>query len=254
MAGQGGFTLVELAIVVLVIGLILGGLAMPLATQRENARLKDGREQIAGMLAAMEGYALVTGHLPCPATPASNGLAASVAGACTSQHGFVPAATLNLSGSRNVDGLLLDPWGSPYRYTVSNADADGDGQWDFTTPGELADVTLPLLAPDLVICSTAAGAGATACSGTATTLAAAAPMIVYSLGRDWSSFASPDQVENVGAVIGGGPSAASYRIAANPVFVQRGRSNQPGAEFDDLVNWLPANTLYRSLVTAGRLP
>ena len=41
MKRQQGFTLVELAIVVLIMGLVLGGLAVPLATQRENARFRD---------------------------------------------------------------------------------------------------------------------------------------------------------------------------------------------------------------------
>ncbi|MFQ5610083.1 MAG: type II secretion system protein, partial [Woeseiaceae bacterium] len=60
-SAQSGFTLVELAIVILVMGLILGGLAMPLATQRENARLRDSRAQLDSVLAAIEGFALVNG-------------------------------------------------------------------------------------------------------------------------------------------------------------------------------------------------
>ena len=133
-------------------------------------------------------------------------------------------------------------------------DSEGDGQWDFTTPGEIQDVTMPALTPDLAICSTASGASATACGSAASTLSTRAPAIVYSLGSDWSSFSSPDQVENSGTTIGGGPSGASYPIAANAVFVSRGKSNKPGAEFDDVVSWISANALFHSLVAAGRLP
>lgn len=251
---QHGFSLVELSIVLLIMGLVLGGLAMPLATQRENARLQESREQIKTIESAITGFALVNGFLPCPAIPASGGAAAAGAGSCTVQHGFVPATTLDVDGSRNPDSLLLDPWGSPLRYSVTNTDADGDGQWDFTTPGEIRDVSMPLLAPDLTVCTSASGASATACADAMSTLSAQAPAIVYSLGKDWSSFSSPDQVENTGVMLGGGPSGASYRIAANTVFVARGRSNQPGAEFDDVVSWLSANTLYHGLVAAGRLP
>jgi len=251
---QAGFTMIELAIVVLILGLILGGLAMPLATQRENARLRDARQQIDDVQAALEGFVLANGFLPCPATPGSNGTAAAGAGICTAQHGFVPATTLNVSGSRNDDNLLLDPWGSPLRYSVTDADADGDGQWDFTTAGEIRDVTMPLLQPDLAVCSSAAGASATACGSAATTLSSAAPAVVFSLGKDWPSFSSPDQAENVGSSVGGGPSGASYPIAANAVFVSRGKSNQPGGEFDDVVRWLSANTLFHGMVAAGQLP
>lgn len=254
MKRQQGFTLVELAIVVLIMGLVLGGLAVPLATQRENARFRDADEQIDAIESALQGFAIVNGFLPCPATPGSSGSALPAGGGCSVQHGFIPATTLNMKGSRNGDNLLLDPWGSPLRYSVTASDADGDGLWDFTNAGELADVTMPLLAPDLVVCSSSAGSSPTACGAANSTLSNQSPVLVLSLGKDWPSFTSADQVENVGANIGGGPSGASYRVANDVVFVSRGRSNQPGGEFDDLLGFMSANSLYHRLVTAGRLP
>ena len=104
---QQGFSLVELSIVILVMGLLLGGLLMPLSVQRENARLKEGRDQLLSIQNSIEGFALVNGFLPCPATPASDGLAAPAGSACAVQHGFVPATTLDLNGQRNGDNLLL---------------------------------------------------------------------------------------------------------------------------------------------------
>lgn len=251
---QRGFSLVELAIVLLIMGLVLGGLAMPLATQRENARVKDGLEQLESIRDSVEGFALVNGFLPCPATPASDGYADSIGGSCTVQHGFVPATTLDVGGVRNDDNLLLNPWGSPVRYSVTASDADANGSWDFTTPGELQSVTMPVLAPDLVVCSTASGASATACANANVTLSDRSPAVVYSLGKDWTSFSSPDQLENVGSTLGGGASGRSYPVAADDVFVARGRSDMSGGEFDDQLLWVSANALYRSLVEAGRLP
>ncbi len=251
---QHGFSLVELSIVLLIMGLLLGGLAMPLAVQRENARIKDGQTQLQSILSAVEGFAIVNGYLPCPATPASNGYADASGGGCIEQHGFVPATTLNLNGVRNADNLLLDPWGAPIRYSVTAADSDADGNWDFTTAGEMRSITMPLLAPDLVVCATASGSSASACSSANVTLSEQSPLVVYSLGRDWTSFSSADQLENVGSSLGGGTSGASYPVAADVVFVMRGRSDQSGAEFDDLVVWLSSNRLYRALVEAGQLP
>lgn len=251
---QSGFSLVELSIVILVMGLLLGGLMMPLSVQRENARVRDGLDQLETVQAAVEGFALLNGYLPCPATPASGGLAETAGTACTVQHGFVPATTLNLNGQRNDDNLLLDPWGSPLRYSVDDSDVDGDGAWDFTNPGEMSDVTMPLLAPDLTVCRTAAGASATACGSVNVTLTDATPVIVYSLGKDWASFTSADELENVGANLGGGPSSSNYRVAANAVFVTRGRSELPGSEYDDLLVWIAPNRLYGRLVDAGHLP
>tara|TARA_R110002096_G_scaffold130643_5_gene279911 strand:- start:6799 stop:7572 length:774 start_codon:yes stop_codon:yes gene_type:complete len=251
---QSGFSLVELSIVILVMGLLLGGLMMPLSVQRENARVRDGLEQLETVQAAVEGFALLNGYLPCPATPASGGLAAPSGAACSVQHGFVPATTLNLNGQRNDDNLLLDPWGSPLRYSVSASDADGDGAWDFTNAGEMQNVTMPLLAPELTVCRTATGASATACGSTNVTLTDASPVIVYSLGKDWAAFTSADELENVGANLGGGPSASNYRVAADAVFVVRGRSDQAGSEFDDLLLWIAPNRLFGRLVDAGHLP
>lgn len=251
---QKGFSLVELSIVILIMGLLLGGLMMPLSVQRDNARLRDGADQLATIQAAIEGYALVNGHLPCPATPASAGAALAAGGGCTTQHGFVPSTTLDLSGQRNADNLLLDPWGSPVRYSVTRTDSNSDGTWDFVTPGEMRVVTMPALQPDLVICSTAAGSSATACAGSNETLSASAPVVIYSLGKDWSSFSSADQQENVGTTLGGGASGANYQVASDTVFVSRGASRLAGNEYDDLIVWLSPNTLFGRLVEAGHLP
>jgi len=296
---QRGFSLVELSIVILIMGLLLGGLMMPLSAQRENARLRDGKEQLQTIRDAIEGFVLINGYLPCPATPASNGYSSTATGGCGEQHGFVPATTLDLNGRRNADNLLLDPWGSPLRYSVSNSDSDGDGDWDFVTPGEMQDVSMPALQPDLVVCSTSSGASTTACASDNLTLAAGTPMVIYSLGRDWRSFSSADELENVGTTAGtggsngngggngngngggngngnngngngngggngngnngngngnGGSSGATYPVASDNVFVFRQLSESPGAEFDDLLLWMPPNILYGRLVDAGHLP
>ena len=254
IAKQRGFSLVELAIVVLVMGLLLGGLMMPLSVQRENARVRDGLQQLETARLAIEGFALVNGTLPCPATPDSDGQAAAAGGGCVTQHGFVPATTLDLNGNRNTDNLLLDPWGSPLRYSVSASDTNANGNWDFVAPGEMQSVTMSNLAPELVVCSLAAGSTATACAGSNVTSIDAAPAIVYSMGKDWASFTSADQLENAGATIGGGPSGSNYPVADDAVFVDAVRSSLTGSEFDDLLIWLPPATLYARLVAAGHLP
>lgn len=254
MKEQRGFSLVELSIVILIMGLILGGIAMPLSVQRENVRIRESRELLSFVEEAIQGYALVNGFLPCPATPASNGFALPTGNTCAVQHGFVPASTLGLEGSRNTDNLLLDPWASPIRYSVSASDVDGDGLWDFTNSGEMRDVTMPNLAPELSVCNTAAGASASACGSAAATLSPGVPLIIYSLGKDWASFGGADQNENTGAVLGGGPSGTNYAVSGNLVFVTRSRSEQPGNEFDDVLAWISPLSLYHEMVQGGQLP
>jgi prepilin-type N-terminal cleavage/methylation domain-containing protein len=251
---QHGFSLLELAIVLLVMGLLLAGLVMPLSARVDQQRLDDSRRQLEDAQLALVGYALAHDALPCPATPASNGLALATGSGCSVQHGFLPAVTLGLPGARNEDQLLLDAWGNPLRYSVSRSDADGDGNWDFVRPGEMRNVGVGLLAPDLVVCTTAAGSTASACSGNATTVVTTAPAVLLSMGKDWATGASADQLENVGATLGGGPSGRSYPVAADRVFVDRMQSQAAGAGFDDLVNWVSPNALYGQMLAGGRLP
>lgn len=254
MNNESGFTLVELSIVILIMGLILGGLALPLSTQLENGRIKETTAQIDEIGTAIEGFAILNGQLPCPATPASNGFSATAGGGCVVQHGFVPASTLGLVGPRNSDNLLLDAWANPLRYSVTNSDVDGDGNWDFTFAGEMRDVTVAGLNPDLAVCSTSTGSSPTACASPAATLTGAAPLVILSMGKDWGTFSSGDQQENAGASLGGGPSGVSYLVPGDLVSVSRQPSIQPGNEFDDIVFWMPSTILYHQMISGGQLP
>ena len=137
---------------------------------------------------------------------------------------------------------------------MTATDVDANGDWDFVNPADLRAVGIAALTPDLVVCRTAAGASGIACGAANATLTDSSPFLVYSFGKDWAQFSSADQLENAGATLGGGPSGASYRVAANSVFVLRGLSAQSGNEFDDVLAWTPATTVYKRLVDAGFVP
>lgn len=237
--GQSGFTLIEMAVVLAILALLLGGLLMPLRQSLENTRRSDAKVQLAELEDALYGFAQANGRLPCPATPASGGREAPLGGGvCTRQHGFVPSATLGLTGAVNVDGLLLDAWDNPLRYSVTTVNASA-----FTTAGAMRSTGLAALAPDLRICGDAPCAAQ---------VATAIPAVVVSMGRNWAVFTAADEVANAGeVVIGGGPSGATYRIANNLNFVSRDYSE---VNYDDLIIWLSPNILYTRMIAAGQLP
>ncbi|MCE7901541.1 MAG: type II secretion system protein [Gammaproteobacteria bacterium PRO9] len=253
-AAQRGFNLLEMAIVLLIVGLLAGGLLMPLSARMDQQKVDATRQQLEQIRQALVGYALANDALPCPATPASNGLSSTTASGCTRQHGFIPAVTLGLTGNRNEDHLLLDAWGSPIRYSVTRSDSNGNGQWDFVRPGEMHSVTMANLAPALRVCTTAAGSTPTDCANSASTLAGNAPAAILSLGKDWATTASADERENAEATVGGGPSGRNYRVAGDDVFVSRSPSSASGDEFDDIVTWISPASFYGEMVRGGRLP
>ena len=93
------------------------------STQMENSKRNASDEKIQEIHDALMGFVANTGRLPCPATTASNGLAApnSATVACTSNHGYVPSRTLGLNGAVDGNNLLTDPWLNPIRYSLSAA-------------------------------------------------------------------------------------------------------------------------------------
>ncbi|GJM11931.1 MAG: hypothetical protein DHS20C12_03340 [Pseudohongiella sp.] len=231
-ADSSGFSILEMAIVMVIVGTILGGLLVSFSSVEERNRRTDAVSTLEEIKEALYGFAQVNGRLPCPATAGSVGLAdPAIAGACTRQHGFVPWSTLGLSGTINDDELLVDGWLSPYRYSVTTSNGAA-----FTT--SISAITpLTNLAPDLEICDDAA------CG---TTLFDSAPAVIYSLGADWDAFSSADEVENSGET-----TVAGYRMANDLRFVSTGYIEDT---FDDLITWISPSILYTRMIAAGQLP
>src|SRR5688500_2018312 len=114
---EKGFSLIEMAMVLMIIGTLMGGILVAVSQTTENSRRATARNQLREVETALYGFAQLNGRLPCPALHDSNGIEdPDGGGGCTRSNGFVPSATLNLNGAVNADGLLLDPWGNPLRY------------------------------------------------------------------------------------------------------------------------------------------
>jgi prepilin-type N-terminal cleavage/methylation domain-containing protein len=63
---ERGFTLVEIAVVVLVLGLLLASLLGPLSVRIEQQEIRKTSNQLEEIKEALYGYAMVNGALPCP--------------------------------------------------------------------------------------------------------------------------------------------------------------------------------------------
>lgn len=237
---QSGFTLVEMAIVLAIVGLLLGGLLRSLSAQVESQRINETRKHLNEIQQALTGYIIINGRLPCPASSASNGMENFAGGGnagngnCANfYNGFVPAATLGITPV-DSQGLVIDAWNNPIRYavTLSNSNA-------FTKTNGMGTTGISALTPNLIVCLSASAAGFSGSScgtGNALTADPGVPAVIYSTGKSGG--------------VGAAGSDEQANLDGNRVFV----SHTPATDFDDLVIWLSPNTLLNRLVAAGKLP
>jgi prepilin-type N-terminal cleavage/methylation domain-containing protein len=269
--GLQGFTLIELAIVLLILGALFAGILIPLTTQVELRRVNDTQKTLVEIRDALIGFAAANGRLPCPASAASNGQESWAAGGSAANgkcsnffDGFAPGQVLGI-GPTDSAGYVLDAWNNRIRYAVSNADRSPIGSatplnpntnFDFTSlgtvpaaNGEMRNVGMAALAPNLRVCSTAPGAPGVVCAGV-TSLIDNAAAVIYSTGPNAM------RTDPGGARIDENANPNSNANDNNQTFVSHDRAgvNNPNGEFDDIVIWLSPNILYARMIAAGRLP
>ena len=241
---QRGFTLIETAIVLMILGLVLGGLLTAIGQSTESSRRNDTQALISRVEEALYGFAQANGRLPCPATALSAGLEAPVGGGvCTTSNGFVPATTLGLQGRIAANGLLLDEWSDVLRYSVSTLQVGGNRA--FTSSAGLKALfnsdpsqLVPNNATLIRVCSD---------STCTNVLANTVPAIVLSRGANFGTYTSTNEVANGGAQAGG---TLELRTGTGG-FVSR---EYNADNFDDIITWLSPHILFSRLVAAGKLP
>ena len=117
-----GFTLVEMAIVLVIIGLVLSMGVSALITQRLNTQIQTTKANEDAIKTALITFISRNNRLPCPALPGT-GIEASNPGTCTgaattgsSVRGIVPWISLGLP-----DAAGADAWNNRYTYQVTSA-------------------------------------------------------------------------------------------------------------------------------------
>ncbi len=251
-----GFTLTEMAVVLVIVALLLGGMLIPLGTQQDIRAERETQARLAQIQEALIGYAAANGRLPCPANASSGQEDPIGGGACASTsngvaYGFAPGATLGLS-SLDGNGHVLDGWAQPIRYAVS-AKTIGTTTNPFTSVSGMRNATLASIASAnlLYVCTSAASivnAGTASASGTTGQLANSAVTVIWSTGKNTATGGTGiDERHNWN------PNAT---VAADAAFVAHvsSPSSASGGEFDDQVVWVAPNLLFNRLITAGQLP
>jgi general secretion pathway protein G len=102
----GGFTLLELLVVMVIIGLLAGLVAPRYFAQVGKSQVKVARAQIDALDKALDQFRLDVGRYPTT----EEGLQALIA---------QPSAEPNWAGPYLKKGVPADPWGRPYLYQQS---------------------------------------------------------------------------------------------------------------------------------------
>jgi prepilin-type N-terminal cleavage/methylation domain-containing protein len=275
---QSGFTLIEVAIVVLIVSIIMGFTVALIPKQQELRRYKEANREMDKIIETIIGFAQVNGRLPCPSAPASAGVSSGGGAAdCTTFGGMVPYTTLGVQGRLNTGNLLSDPWGNPYRYYVSGGDANDDGFSDFVVNGQMQEVGLgdvfdatgsPAvdgtdgyidLDGQFMICAASDGTPDDECAGgtvfgnrdSADGPYAGAPFVLLSLGKNGNQTPGADELENRGNWVSGGYFFKNV-AGGQTTFVKRPTGFAD--DFDDIVKWVSPAMLYSKMIEASQLP
>lgn len=223
-----GFSLVEMAVVLAIVALLLGGLLPTISAQIEQAKRNETRKQMDEIMAALIGFA--TSHtpprLPCPAPKATPSGAVgagvedcSIAAVSKSINGVLPWVTLGVNET--------DAWGRRFTYSVASA------------PGGAFGTSFTLTSTGAINIATVAG-------GT-NYVASSAPAAVISHGPN-----------GLGAYLPTGTQITTDATHTDELANSDGSdpfvSHDPGPDYDDMVTWLSPNALFNRLVAAGKLP
>ncbi len=247
MNRQPGFSLLELAIGLMIIALVLGGMLNPLGSLLEAKQRARVEIELERTREALAGFAMINGYLPCPATttdPDSDnyGLEDAACNSVPTAEGYIPWRTLSVPE--------VDPWGVP-----RSADTDSfNGYWryrvdrNFSNSAELFTMKT-VLADNLSVVDSR---GKLLTAPTETPVA-----IIFSTGANLTPDGENTPFE--GAPCG---NASGYDMGSGtscpdgePLYQGGAVSGTgTGAVFDDVLVWMARPRLFNRMVTAGRLP
>jgi len=252
---NSGFTLVEIAMVMFIIVLLLGGLIPTINAQLEQQRTRETLKRMDEIQQALLGFAMVNGRLPCPAkvslvTGAANaGVEATTGNSCACTAGGNPNAdwTATACTLTTVTGVLpwvtlglkeTDAWDHRYTYRVTTHFADQIANtyvWGCGSPEPTQS--------SFTLCSTGVPNVLSATAGTS--VAANVPAVFLSHGKNgYGAYTSQ------GTKLANGSADEVENSNGDNTFV----SHNSTLTFDDLVAWISPGILFNKMITAGKLP
>jgi prepilin-type N-terminal cleavage/methylation domain-containing protein len=231
---QVGFTLIELAVVLVIIGVLLASFLGTLGARIENTRRSETLEALDKIKLSLYGFAMSQSpvRLPCPDND-NDGLEDMAGASCSTltTPGNLPWATLGISRG--------DAWGSTFSYWVADQYSNAAGFSLGTDATGVAQIDDDSTGGNLISNNIAA--------------------VIISHGRNM--FGSID-VNNVARTAV--PAGTAYDDerenldvdgAAPVLFISRPVASEEAATaYDDMLVWIPEFELKGKMVQAGALP
>lgn len=264
---QSGFTLIELAVGLLIVGIIVAGFLAPLATQLENRKRQITQDRLDEARDALIGFAITTGRLPCADSVVdADGLETDEV-PDEEDRGIDPcgqSATIGLLPYKELGVVGLDAWGRRLGYAVSPDFTKWLDESDPTCGGIDFDLCAT---PEVILSDGYRGEPDDPTSSPARAVAA----IVFSLGANgrgafWGGTNPAESVADFSGV-GGGHRDEQENADGDLIFVDRTYSRGASGcednqaisagtlcEFDDMFEAISAPVLVERMVRAGRLP
>lgn len=223
--------MVEMAVVLVIVGLMLGALIIPLSGQMDQRNYSKVQSDMSEIREALIGYGLAHGYLPCPAVSAIDGSEDRTGSTCTSNKraGFLPWAELGIP--------KLDSWGHLYRYSVDLDYVDSVNKISLNEVGGITIWTRDSSGNPIKL-----------------TNVNAIPAAVVSFGKNGRH--GFDTSGNQIIDTSGTNSDEDTNGAGTTTFYSRDYTEVTagGGEFDDVVVWLSPTVYLNRMVTAGQLP
>jgi len=229
-----GFTLIELAIVLIIITILIGGLAMPLSAQIQARRiaetkktLEEAREAIIGFAMTHNGTPMTNRRLPCPDI-SGDGTEDLIGLRCANSHGFLPWVDLGVG--------YQDAWGNRLRYAVDR---------DLADPNKGFAKAVPTAFPALIVCETHS------CDDHV------ADDLAFVLISQGPNGRGAQNINNAWGILQAAPTgpdeASNLADDENGQYVSRSatKADNINGEFDDLLVWVSYSLLVAKICPTG---
>lgn len=234
---QSGFTLIEIAVVLVIIGMLFGSFIGTFASRIDTTRRDNAKKELEEIKRVIKAYAFTKSppYLPCPDTNIPpDGIENRVGGACTAGAavGTLPWITLGMG--------YADAWHTRYSYWV-NTDYSINTGFNLTT-GNTGSAQIN-----------------TRVNNNPQAIAENAVAVIFSRGKNSLGGISVEGVNQAPIpAVGNGYDDENENADANSVFMSRIKTDvgvaAAGGVFDDILVWINSYELKANMVEAGVLP